>query len=548
MKAAAAFNLSWLCLGLTLGTSGHIAVVSGFSSSSFTRPHSTGDATGTCASSASRAARGTQHVIQQPLFASTKKDEGIGKGTGTTIPKESPIIERAAANVLSVAQDCFDNSATGVFLSMDSQATKRLKKAVEELEAVSSSSSSHVLPSDLVGDWRLVCTTSKTNPTKLFGASSRCRSRGGKTNPNNILQKAVKVVQRIRKMDSNNQNEKDIDVAVAFNRVDNVIEIAPPAIVEEIQASILEKLPFKKFLPTALLNPLEVTRQKVSLVHKARIIESTSNADNSYLRTTISLQSIILNLAGQNTQYLEPEGADVLGVNFPFGDLLQSGSFDTTFVNDKMRVSRGTIGILDELRVFVKEVNTTRGEQAHQAEEDVAATLELANADAAVEQDTDIDIDSVLSDSNNTDSNNNNKTVFETMAEETSEAIATELRALVPIPAVADAVDVMVNATLGNTPLQLIQEASQEVADLAEDVVAEAITAVDALEVAEDVLLEELKEDVVQDMVELNQTIMLDQLEEEDKMEKELSKQNNTEISSNTNSTSDSSASNSTTV
>jgi hypothetical protein len=175
MKAAAAFNLACLLFG----TSGHIEV-SGFSSSSFTRPHIT-TTTGTCNSSA----RGS------PLFA---KKEG-------TIPKESPNIDQVAENVLSVAQDCFDNSATGVFLSIE--ATKRCEKAVAELEAVSSASSAHVVPSDLVGDWRLVCTTSMVTayPASFFSSFNM--------NPHNIMQKAVKVVQHIRKVDN---NEKD-DVA-----------------------------------------------------------------------------------------------------------------------------------------------------------------------------------------------------------------------------------------------------------------------------------------------------------------------------------------------
>jgi hypothetical protein len=68
-------------------------------------------------------------------------------------------------------------------------------------------------------------------------------------NPHNMMQKAVKVVQRIRKVEN---NEKD---DVAFNQVENVIEIAPRVIEEEIQAQ-LEKLPFGNFLPPALLNPL----------------------------------------------------------------------------------------------------------------------------------------------------------------------------------------------------------------------------------------------------------------------------------------------------
>jgi hypothetical protein len=313
MKAAAAFNLACLLLG----TSGHIAV-SGFSSSSFTKPYIT-STTGTCNSSA----RGS------PLF---DKKEG-------TIQKESPNIDQAAENVLSVAQDCFDNSATGVFLSIED--TKRCEKAVAELEAVSSALSADVVPSDLVGDWHVVCITSMVTayPASFFSSFNM--------NPHNIMQKAVKVVQRISKVEN---NEKD---DVAFDQVENLIEIAPRVIEEEIQAQ-LEKLPFGNFLPPALLNPLGVTSKKISLVHKASMSRS---GDKSFLRTKVSPKCITLNLAGQNTQFLKPDGADVLGFNIPYplGDLLQSGTFDTTFVNGEIHVARCSIGGITALMVLAKE-------------------------------------------------------------------------------------------------------------------------------------------------------------------------------------------------
>lgn len=60
-----------------------------------------------------------------------------------------------------------------------------------------------------------------------------------------------------------------------------------------------------------------------------------------------------VNVAGKS-QILDPAGADILGVNIPFGEFLNSGAFDTTYLDNALRVSRSRVGVVEQLRVFVR--------------------------------------------------------------------------------------------------------------------------------------------------------------------------------------------------
>jgi len=243
----------------------------------------------------------------------------------------------AKQRLLDTAQQL--KSRYGVFL-VEKQAKRELKDAVAALENYASMSGTGAPPvrlsKDICGEWELVCTTVTSQegidtsqlPSALLNPLQQIRDTITKQ-----ANKYVKVEQII---------QWPADGSLEIDRIDHVIEYRPP---EELR-DVLDNLPEQ--LQALSINPLHVSRSKLVLVHKATV-ESTEDP----LSISLSLKSIILNVAGTST-FLDPNGKDVTALNLPLGELLNSGTFETTYLDDTLRISRGQTVAGKQLRVFTR--------------------------------------------------------------------------------------------------------------------------------------------------------------------------------------------------
>jgi len=177
----------------------------------------------------------------------------------------------------------------------------------------------------------LLCSTA-TNADGVDTSKIPFLKQGPLKSIRDYINRSLKVEQRIRNMTDSG----------TVDRIDHVLEYQPPDTLKQL----LDNLP--DALTSLNINPLHISQGNVTLIHKARVDSVTP-----VLRTSISLESIVLSVAG-TTQFLDPNGSDLVGVNVPLGEFLNAGSFDTTYMDDDIRISRGKLGVVDQLRVFVR--------------------------------------------------------------------------------------------------------------------------------------------------------------------------------------------------
>ena len=241
--------------------------------------------------------------------------------------------------LVAVTKKLVANSRSGKFISRPADKV-RLQKAINNLEAISPNATNK---GALLGDWKLVATAQLPSSNIRSRLGKNFRPRPGKFDSKELspiqrsIQKTLEVTQRIR-------YDESFDSSDEINRVDNVVEFTPLDTLE----SILPSDSPLSFLGSLNVNPLQIAKAKAVLVHKAEV-ESTTPV----LRTKIAYISTVFNVAG-SSQFFNPDGEDVFGVNNLLGDL-QAGTFDTPYVDEEVRISRSSGPVLEQLRVFVRE-------------------------------------------------------------------------------------------------------------------------------------------------------------------------------------------------
>lgn len=252
----------------------------------------------------------------------------LSVGMTATTPVEEPVAATeeetvvTKESVIELAKDL--KTEFGPFLD-DKTAKATLMKAVETLE---NSTTLEYNEEALLGDWDLVLTT-----TKSIQGIDTSQFPGP--------------IKQIRESITKNANKylkvKQVLMAVngTLDRVDHVLSSEPPKELADIVDNLPDAL---KHLNT---NPLDVSSSKLILQHKASIESETP------LETKLTLKSIVWNVAGKST-YLDPAGKDMVGINLPWGDFVGSGTFETTYADEDLRVLRAKQGRFDLLRIFVK--------------------------------------------------------------------------------------------------------------------------------------------------------------------------------------------------
>jgi len=201
-------------------------------------------------------------------------------GTQSPSLDKSAITSGPKQRVLDIAYDLKDQF--GVFV-IDKKGKEDLLQAVENLEAVAEKPAFDDDVKDImVGDWTLVCTTSSSSgslPSPISGGIDTSKlpffNQGPLRDIRQSLNKCLLIQQSIM-----TKNSDQID------RVDHILEYRPPKTLQDLIDN----------LPSLNINPLDVTRGKVVLVHEADV---TNKGPGFSIQ--LKLASIVCKLLCTNT-------------------------------------------------------------------------------------------------------------------------------------------------------------------------------------------------------------------------------------------------------
>ena len=303
-------------------------------------------------------------IVDEIPSDATLDDDDSNTSSSSNYSGDPEEILQSRNKLLALALTLTNNTPSGkIFINRPSDKIK-LQNAINNLEGLVGSSSV-INEKSLLGDWKLICTANlpTSDIRRRFDTSSSDDSKKKKkrsplspfnksnsklTSLQKSLQNSIQVTQRI--CNDGSTGGTGISGEYDINRVDNVIEITP---LNTLESVLPTDSPLQNILGNLNINPLQVKKSKIVLVHRASI-ESVQ----PILRTKIALSSTILNVAGTSS-FLEPNGSDILGINNILGEwTLQQGTFDTPYVDDDVRISRSSGAVFETLRVFVKQGST----------------------------------------------------------------------------------------------------------------------------------------------------------------------------------------------
>jgi len=328
-------------------------------------------------------------IVDEIPSDATLDDDSTTSTSSSNYSGDPEEILQSRNKLLALAITLTNNTPSGKFINRPSDKIK-LQNAINNLEGLVGSSS-QINEKSLLGDWKLICTanlptsdirrrfdtnSSDDKKKKRFPLSPFNKSNKSKLSPlQQSIQNSIQVTQRIR--NDGSTGGTGISGEYNINRVDNVIEITPLNTLESVLLPTELSSPLQNLLGNININPLQVKKTKIVLVHRANI-ESLQ----PILRTKIALSSTILNVAGSSS-FLEPNGSDILGINNLLGEWLQQGTFDTPYVDENVRISRSSGPVFETLRVFIKQGSTLL--------EDEASLFENISAELRVEKSKSID-------------------------------------------------------------------------------------------------------------------------------------------------------------